>query len=196
MAPPPGGPPPATRIEVDDILDRIEVMDTEETPIRGFAKDNRLATFLFSLFSVGLLIFTYYSAAIAPMPAFVQRAVHLAFIICLCSLVYPSGLRLFARHPRIEEGLNLLMMGIGVFCLFYLVFSWKRLYTSEIGLFDQAVALLVILIVLEITRRSIGMTLVLIVLFGVAYAMLGPHLPEIISHRGSLLSQRCNLMIL
>lgn len=184
MAPPPGGPPPATRIEVDDILDRIEVMDTQETPIRGFAQDNRLATFLFSLFSVGLLIFTYYSAAIAPMPAFVQRAVHLAFIICLCSLVYPSGLRLFARHPRIDEGLNLLMMGIGVFCLFYLVFSWKRLYTSEIGLFDQAVALLVILIVLEITRRSIGMTLVLIVLFGVAYAMLGPHLPEIISHRG------------
>ncbi|MCU0590878.1 MAG: TRAP transporter fused permease subunit [Desulfobacterales bacterium] len=189
MATPSAGSPPAAHLEVDDILGRIDVMDTEETPIKGFSKENRLAAFLFSLLSIGLLVFTYYSAAISPMPAFVQRAAHLAFIICLCGLVYPSGLRVLARHKRIEEGLNLLMMGIGVLCLLYLVFNWKQLYTSDITLFDQAVALLVVLVVLEITRRSIGMTLVLIVLFGVAYAMLGPHLPEIISHRGYTLKR-------
>ena len=54
---------------------------------------------------------------------------------------------------------------------------------------DQIVALLIVLIVLEITRRSIGITLVLIVFVGVAYAMLGPHLPEIISHRGYTLKR-------
>ncbi len=175
--------------EVDDILCKIELLDTEETQAKGFSKGNRFAAFLFSLLSVGLLVFTYYSAAISPIPAFVQRAVHLAFIICLCALVYPSGFRISSWNGRLEEALNLLLMGIGVVCILYLSFNWKNLYTADITALDQIVALLIILSVLEITRRSIGMTLVLIVVIGVAYAMLGPHLPEIVSHRGYTLKR-------
>lgn len=166
------------------IIERIDAMDTAVIEPEGFPADNAVVKFLFPILAVGLLLFTYYSAALAPMPAFVQRAIHLCFIFSLAAFIYPSRKGWFLGRKNAEYLLNILIVIVGVLAVAHLSLNWKRLYLEEMSLIDQAASLLVIIITLEITRRTIGNTLIVIVVVGVLYAMIGPHLPSIIGHRG------------
>ncbi|MFP4482297.1 MAG: TRAP transporter permease [Thermovirgaceae bacterium] len=171
------------------IIEKIESMDTAEIEPVGLPSDNMAVRFMFSLCALGLLLFTYYSAAISPMPAFAQRAIHLSIIFALAVFIYPSRTGWFLGSKNAEYILNIALVIVGVLAVAHLVSSWRRLYLEEMGLLDQLAALAVILITLEVTRRTIGMTLIIIVFVGVVYAVAGPHLPDIIAHRGYSLSR-------
>jgi TRAP transporter 4TM/12TM fusion protein len=172
--------------EFDDILGKIESMETAEEPAKGLGPDIPWVNLLFGLFSLALLLFTFWSAAIRPMPAYAQRAIHLGFIVILCGFCTTSGLfkTKDGTLPQAERVLNLLFIAVGVLAIAYFAFHWKRLYLAQMSPTDYVLATLVILATLEITRRSIGWTLVIIVVLGFAYAMAGPHLPAAIAHRG------------
>ena len=170
--------------EMTSLLGKIDSMDTPEVEPEGLPADKPFFSFLFPVCAVGLLLFTYYSAAIAPMPAFVQRAIHLCIIFFLAVFIYPSRKGWFLGNKNAEYLLNVLIMLVGLLAIVHLSLNWKRLYLEEMSLIDQVASLLVILITLEITRRTIGNTLIVIVVAGVLYAMLGPMLPSMIGHRG------------
>lgn len=167
---------------VDEVLQKVEQMDAEDCLAAGFPEGNRLAGLALSITAIVFLLYTYYSGALASIPAFLQRALHLGLIFILCALIYPS--KLFKKGSRVEAVYNLLFIGLGLFSVAYLALNWKALYLSDLTFWGKAVSFVVILVVLDMTRRSIGMTLVLIVVIGVVYAVIGPHLPDIIAHRG------------
>lgn len=166
------------------LIKKIETMDITEVQPVGLPGENRFVRLFFSVVALGLLLFTYYSGAISPMPAFVQRAIHLGFIFCLAVTVYPSRKGFLLNRPSLEYKLNVFLLLVGVLAIIHLSLNWRRLYLEEMNLLDQVAALSVILITLEVTRRTIGFTLIAIVSLGFAYAMLGPHLPDIVAHRG------------
>lgn len=166
------------------LLQKIDVMDIQEIQPKGSDPDNRFVQVAFSVISVGLLLFTYYSAALFPMPAYVQRAIHMAFIIPLAMIIYPRTKKDKKNLPVIESLVNSLIIILALAALAHLATHWKQLYISEMTLVDQVAGLVIILITLEITRRTMGWALVLIVVMGVLYSLTGPWLPDIIAHRG------------
>ena len=166
-------------------LARIEKASTDEVVANGFYSNASAIKLSFGFVSIGLLIYTFYSGALVPIPAFVQRAIHLIFIIVLCMMIHPTKVKyqgkiLFGYNRLI----NLMLMVIGIIAISYFALNWKALYTAEMTRVDTAFAVIIVLLVLEVTRRALGLTLVMIVAVGVLYAILGPHLPNAIAHRG------------
>jgi TRAP transporter 4TM/12TM fusion protein len=180
----------AAGIEVDEILSRIDKASSEEIVANGFYSDKAILKILFGFVSIGLLIYTFYSGAIVPIPAFVQRALHLIFIVVLCMQIYPSKIKLQNKiHIGLNRSINLVLTIIGIFSISYFAFQWKALYTAKLTFIDTIFAVIIIFLVLEVTRRALGMALVLIVAAGVLYAVLGPYLPNAIAHRGYTLQR-------
>lgn len=167
---------------VDEVLRKVEQMDAEDCPAAGFPEGNRLAALALSVTAIVFLVYTYYSGALASVPAFLQRSLHLGLVFVLCALIYPS--KLFRKGSRAETAYNLAFIALGLISIAYLSINWKALYLSDLTPWGKVVSFIVILVVLDMTRRSIGMTLVLIVVIGILYAFAGPYLPNIVAHRG------------
>lgn len=171
--------------EVDEILTRIEAASTEDIKANGFHSEAPFLKVIFGFVSIGLLVYTFYSGAIVPIPAFVQRAIHLIFIVVLCMLIHPSKISFGGQNKvGLNRCLNLSLLVIGIVAISYFAFHWKALYTAKLTVIDAVFAVVIIILVLEVTRRALGMTLVIIVAIGVIYALLGPYLPNAIAHRG------------
>lgn len=174
-----------TGIEVDEILSRIEKASTEEITANGFYSDAVALKFFFGFVSIGLLIYTFYSTVIVPIPAFVQRALHLIFIVVLCMLIHPTKIKFQKKiNVGLNRFINLLLMIIGIISISYFTFQWKALYTAKLTSVDTIFAVIIVLLVLEVSRRSLGLALVVIIAVGVLYAVIGPYLPNAIAHRG------------
>jgi TRAP transporter 4TM/12TM fusion protein len=175
--------------EIDDILGKVESMDIPDVLPSGLGRNVPWINLVFGLVAIGLLIFTFWSAAIFPMAAFAQRAIHLCFIVLLCGFTSTSGIWKTGKHEEYgvllpERVINMAIMISGLIGILYFAIYWKRLYLSTMLPVDYIMAAIVILITLEVTRRAIGWTLVVIVVLAVIYAFFGPYFPQSISHRG------------
>ncbi len=131
---------------------------------------------LFSLFQL-------YTASVGLLPARIQRAVHLGFVLTLAYLLYP------VRHGRAGKkipwhDIALALASIGVVA--YLVVNANALlersgaYTRT----DFIVGAVGILLVLEACRRVVGIPILTIALAFIAYAYFGPYMPGFLNHRG------------
>lgn len=117
-----------------------------------------------------------------------SRAIHLAFAVFLGFAAYPA----FKSSPRERiPWFDWLLALLGAFCAGYLFLFYEQL-ASRPGLptsFDLAVALTGLALLLEVARRALGLPLVILAGLVLAYIFLGPHMPELIAHRGASLSK-------
>lgn len=147
--------------------------------------------------AVAAAAFHLYAAGVAPFTALVQRPVHLAFMATLGflglgiqSLTPPpseDGLP-FGPHfrSRLGEKIGWILAAITIVSAGYLAMNHELLVqrsANPTGL-DLALGAATVLIVLELTRRSTGWGLVTIAILALAYAVAGPWLPGLLSHRG------------
>ncbi len=134
--------------------------------------------------AAALGLFTLYTAAAGPYVSLIQRPVFLALAICLGLAIYPlwEGRRL---RP-LGLALDLLAAAVTLVACAYVVVHQDRIMTELpwAGLHDQLLTLGVVLVVLEISRRAIGLVFPLLVLAGLGYALFGQHLPGALGHRG------------
>ena len=116
--------------------------------------------------------------------------------ITLCFLAFPAHKSL--KNNRISQGVDWLWIGIAILCCGYVVVqsepAFRSLWVDGRSLgdragvespFDYVIGALGLLVVLEVTRRSIGLALPLLSLVFVLYAALGPSMPDwLFPHRG------------
>jgi len=117
-----------------------------------------------------------------------SRAVHLAFAIFLAFLSYPA----FTRSPRSHVPvLDWVFALVGAFCASYLFFFYRELATRPGQPTDQdlVVAVAGIVMLLEATRRALGLPMVIVALVFLVYTFGGPYMPDLIAHKGSSLSR-------
>ncbi len=118
-----------------------------------------------------------------------QRAIHLAFAVFLAFLSYPA----FAKSPRRTIPLiDWALACVAAFCCLYLVIFYEDVVSRSGGTrttIELIVSLLGLACVLEITRRSLGMSLVIVALVFSGYAFFGQYMPDFISHRGASLNR-------
>ncbi len=141
-----------------------------------------------SALAITFSVFQLYTALFGVLDAQLQRAVHLGFGLALSFLLYPA-LKSWRRdklHP-----LDAILAILGAAAPAYMVIQYRELIlraglpTTE----DVIIGAMGILLVIEAARRVVGIPMVCVVLFFIAYAFAGPYLPGLLAHRGLTIDQ-------
>ncbi len=116
------------------------------------------------------------------------RATHLAFALFLAFTAWPA----FKRSPRAHVPITDWAMAFaGAFAGAYLLLFYDQL-AARPGtpiLQDIVVATVGIVLLLEATRRAVGWPMSALAAIFIAYAMLGPYMPEVLAHKGASLNR-------
>jgi TRAP transporter 4TM/12TM fusion protein len=126
-----------------------------------------------------LLIFTVYVSATIPWHPTIHRGLFLLAIIALGVLGRPLPPKFRVVDAAI---LACAAMSIG-----YLTWNWEELaYRAnfEPVLHEYVFAFMAIAVVLEITRRTVGLPLALVAIAAILYARFGAVFPEPLTHKG------------
>ncbi len=124
------------------------------------------------------------------------RAIHLAFAMALVFLNYPLwkkphfGIRYLAEHRRIPL-LDILLAGLAAYSALYLIINYQGI-TLRYGapsMTDTVVGLILVGLLLEATRRTIGPALPVIAGGFILYAFLGPYMPDVIAFKGTSMNR-------
>ena len=141
-----------------------------------------------SAIAIAFSVFQLYTAIYGVLDAQLQRAVHLGFGLSLVYLLYPTR-KCWSReklHP-----LDLCLAVLGAAAPAYICIKYQELVlrAGTVNSTDLAVGLLGIVLVIEATRRVVGIPMVVVVCAFVAYAFAGPYMPGVLAHRGLTPSQ-------
>lgn len=135
---------------------------------------------------IGLTAFQLFTAFRGPYVALIQGPVHVGSALALIYLLHPFGRR-GAEKPGIPWW-DVLLAAAALFSNFYIVVSYDRLVTRAVVMgyttMDIVVAALGVLLLLEATRRAVGLPIVVVATAAMAYGVLGPWIPGRLGHRG------------
>lgn len=164
------------QVNVDELLAKV---DKESAYRKLTGTHHRLVAITAITFS----LFQLYTASFGLLPAQMQRAVHLLFVLFLSYLLYP--VRRGARQTRIPWYDGILSV-LAASCAGYIAYNYAGLM-DRAGAFttlDIIVGIVGILFVLEACRRVVGLPILIIACSFIAYAFLGPYMPGFLNHRG------------
>jgi TRAP transporter 4TM/12TM fusion protein len=117
-----------------------------------------------------------------------SRAIHLAFAVFLAFLAYPA----FKRSPRDHVPVaDWVLALVGAFCAGYLFWFYRELATrpGQPTSMDVWSAAIGVLLLLEATRRVLGLPMVVVAIVFLIYTFAGPHMPDMLAHRGASLDR-------
>ena len=144
---------------------------------------------LFQLWYASPLPFILDFGKLIDVPA---RAVHLAFGLTLCFLVYPV---FKSKKKEKISAIDFLFVILGLLVTLYLAVGYEGLVYRQgilakvqIGNFiipyEIIIGTIGILLLLEATRRAIGIPLVVIAVIFLLFSIFGQSMPDLISHQG------------
>ncbi|MBM3370339.1 MAG: TRAP transporter fused permease subunit [Betaproteobacteria bacterium] len=116
------------------------------------------------------------------------RSIHLGFALFLGFLLWPFSSR--SQTDRVPW-FDWLFAILACFAGAYLLIFYSELATrpGQPTGFDVLTASLGLLLLLEATRRAVGLPMALLALLFIAYAMAGPWMPEVLQHKGASLNR-------
>ncbi len=124
------------------------------------------------------------------------RAIHLAFAMLIVFLNYPLfkkprlGLKYFSRMDRIPL-LDYVLAIVAALSALYIAIDYDGL-TTRYGapmLRDIVIGIILVILLLEASRRVIGPALSVIATFFIMYSFLGPYMPDVIQFKGVSLNR-------
>lgn len=146
-----------------------------------------------------LSLFHYYTAGFGILSETMHRGIHLAFVLGLVFLVFPFSPKGYAEPAKstflrplgisiidwaLAIGAVIAVMHVPLIPLDDLAFRVGNPTTTDVVLGG-----LLIVVLLEATRRSVGWPLPIIAVLFILYAHFGPSMPGILVHPGSSFAQ-------
>lgn len=175
---------PNEQLQTETVDDILEKYDRESTYRRNLGRWAWVVTFL----GVALTAFHLYTGYRGAYPSQIQGPIHLGTGLGLIFLLYPikKGLH---RRQRGVPWYDVLLAFTALFVGYYNAIFYEELVTERIvfgyNTLDYIVASLGVLLVLEATRRCIGLPIVLVAIAALLYAMYGNLIPtKLFAHRG------------
>ena len=141
-----------------------------------------------SALAITFSVFQLYTAIFGVLDAQLQRAVHLGFAMALSFLLYPTR-KSWSRtklHP-----LDLVLAVLSAASPAYICICYQQLAMRSgiVTPVDLIMGVMGLLLVIEATRRVVGIPMVVVVLVFLAYAFAGPYMPGVMAHRGLTVQQ-------
>jgi TRAP transporter 4TM/12TM fusion protein len=165
----------------DEILEKY---DRESAYRKKLGRWTWIVTFM----AIALTSFHLYTAYFGAYEARIQGPIHLGMGLGLIFLLYPIKKGLHKRQKGIPwYDIVLAFVGLGVG--FYNVIFYEQLVTERIvfgyNTYDYIVATLGLLLVLEATRRCVGLPIVIVCSVAILYSLYGNLIPtNLLAHRG------------
>lgn len=128
------------------------------------------------------------SSGVWILPAMHHRSVHLSFLMVLTFLLYPSwGKKKKSDTPSFFDILWLIFAVVSsiYILLFFNEFSMRGTAITK----DYVMGGILVICVLEATRRSVGKELMLLSLLFLAYGLFGEYIPGLFGHTGFTLKR-------
>ena len=150
-----------------------------------------------TLLGIGWVYFQFYIIFYPQIPL-IQRPLHIAFALALTFLAFPPGEGGLRKKWRlIDWAMSALACLIGA----YFVLDSDRIlnriiYIDNVFACDYIGCVILLLLMLEGTRRTTGMPLVYVVAFFLLYAFLGPWFPGLLKFKGMTLGQVTEVLFL
>jgi TRAP transporter 4TM/12TM fusion protein len=121
------------------------------------------------------------------------RALHLGLALFLAFLAYPATRRSARDHIPV---IDWLLAAVAAFAGAYLLLFYRELATrpGQPTTLDIVTASAGLLLLLEATRRAVGLPMTVLAMVFLAYVFLGPHLPDVIAHKGASLERMVSHM--
>jgi len=116
------------------------------------------------------------------------RAFHLAIALFLAFLAFPA----MKSSPRDRvPALDWVFAVLGAASVLYLIVFYRELSLRPGNPtdLDVAVGIVGLLLLLEATRRAVGLPMAALAVVFLVYTMAGPHLPDVIAHKGASISR-------
>ena len=130
-----------------------------------------------TILSIALIIFQLYTAAFGLFPDIVQRSIHLFFILTLCFILKPARKgRTLDKVPVID----VIFMLVAASSTLYMIFSYNKILWDPlqwISPFDAFFAVALVILILEASRRTVGLTFPIMAVIFLIYARFGEYFP-------------------
>lgn len=136
----------------------------------------------FGLLSFSL--FQLYASIFQTLPKQILLSIHLGFALSLIFLLFPARKKHLHRSSVgiVDIILSLLSIGVGAYLPLMLDDIVQRI--GIMTPLDFTVGLVAVLLVLEATRRAVGLPITIIASLFLLYAYFGPYMPGFLAHRG------------
>ena len=137
---------------------------------------------LITILSALWAIFQIYTGIFGSFNIFIQRGVHLAFGVTLVFLVYPT---LRKKSLSLDLAFGILSLAVfGYVAILNDEIVEHLVYVDPMAVEKILWGLIGVLLVLEIARRTVGLSFALLALVFFFYIFVGNHIPGILGHRG------------
>jgi TRAP transporter 4TM/12TM fusion protein len=166
---------------------------------------DKTATWIVSGLLVTLSIFHYYTAGFGLLREATHRGVHLAFVLSLIFLVFGFSKSHYTREPKstwyapggipLYDWIIAIALALSVLYIPY-IFEDLAFRVGNPLPIDVFMGSILLIGLLEATRRAMGWPLPIIALVFMAYAMFGPYFPGLLQHAGNTWPQIVNHMYL
>ncbi|MBU2954362.1 TRAP transporter permease [Marinobacter sp. F3R08] len=116
------------------------------------------------------------------------RSIHLAFAVFLAFSAFPM---IKGRHVNFVPVFDWVLALAAAFCASYLYVFYQELSTRPGAPITQDlwVALIGLVLLLEATRRALGLPLTIVAAVFITYSIAGPSMPDVIAHKGVSLNK-------
>ena len=164
------------------------------------------AGYLVGFLLVALSIFHYYTAGFGLLQEMTHRGIHLSLVLALVFLVFPLTRRGYDRPAG-----STLLRPLGIPLYDWLLAIAAVVAVAHVPLIplddlafrvgnptrtDVILGVLLILLLLDATRRSVGWPLSIISILFMGYAIFGQYMPSILVHPGNSVAQLVNHLYL
>ena len=136
------------------------------------------------LIAISFTIFQIYTAIHVPLVATIQRSTHLMFALLLVFLIPKKESE--GRDDKSPNMMDILLAILGCIVMVYIMFEFEdmALRRGSPNTMDVMMGLVAIVLVLEGTRRALGIAMPLVAITIFVYVFFGNYLPGRFGHIG------------
>jgi len=172
-----------------------QALEEQYDPEMSFRKTGPALALLVTSTLVAMSLYHYYASGFGVIRELTHRGIHLSFVLGLVFLVF-GGSSSSVAAPLKKAWYRLSGVGIwdlsfsigAVAAAMYLPLLPPEIVASHVGAPGQSdviMGTILLVLVLEAARRSVGPTLPIIALIFIAYAVFGIYAPGVLKHSGS-----------
>ncbi|WP_423802450.1 TRAP transporter permease [Neobacillus sp. SAB-20_R2A] len=130
-------------------------------------------------------LFHLYTGIFGVLTAQLQRSIHLGFALALIFLLFPASKKKRGKEHKVAwYDYILAAISVVVGAYWPLMIDDLVLRAGMLTDLDFYVGLAAIVLVLEATRRAVGLPIAIIAIVFMVYALFGPYMPSFLAHRG------------
>ena len=167
-------------VDAQAILEKYDKENQFRTQIGKWAW---VVTFL----GVALTVFHLYTGYSGTLPTQKQGAIHLGTALGIVFLLYPAK-RALMKTQKTVPWYDLILAFTAMYVTYHKIIFFDSILQSRISGYsmpDVIISILGILLVLEATRRTVGLPIVIVASVAILYAVFGKWIPtQILSHPG------------